>query len=759
MSDFLNFLAGLGGGYIKGADLSSKRKQALETAKLNNAIRQNTLNQQAEQNDLTTYQRLVDSYDKSIKDANEGINAALTPNDQANIAFGYAPGIKSKFDDINRFAKSSRHVQARGFGSPSLPAWVENPSNYSGFASGAMLPKPSDWNSWSTGLSKFTRSPADLTKAYVSRYSSMLRGNFDPKQIDTVLNQFPVDPKHDNLRDSIKGSLLSMAPAPAQSVTAAPATQTPTPGLPNAQPPSVQDNFNVGAMTLVDGRRFNPAPPVNPGFSLGDSFITRGQVDPSMGGPLVDGPIIGRGQSFAEKLKALGSQTSNQAIPPDDGMTQQSAGGMVPPQQTSQIGAGEYGLTGSGIGAMTGEYSGLGGYTVPAEPPVKKTQEQIEAEAYAKYDTAAQRGKDSAFKFVAQQTGPRIDKKTGEPIPDPRVTDVNNMIQKASEEFNRRPQIKFKDVSEFMKDEFGFDRTSDEAIKLADAYNGTQRDLEKSWADRQVAVKGLVDMVTAGIKLPGELKKIDLENMDKVIDIAIKDMMTAPNLKKALAEAQTAVVNSVWAAAKIKADIEQGNLTANAAVTNAETSRLKVQLDGASEPLKELSSIRKDRVNAIKGNLSSYTNELTNVDIAGQATGRTIETLTFKDAAVTRAVNDWAKKVNTFGKTPITSAEDVAEEDRLFRLIPANAQHMTTLTQHRTNMTRKKDLVRTIDRTRHDLNEATNELGLIDQAYEKIKRAGITLLDYQMGNREATEKAVKSDKAAEKNKKPGPGKK
>ena len=749
MSDLLNFLSGMGGGYIKGADLMSKRKQAIETAKLNNAIRQNTLNQQAETNDIGTYQKLVEGYDRSVKEAGDGISDAITPGDQAAIAKNYAPIVKSKFEALNHFSKTSKFIQARGFQSPALPRWVDDPDNYSGFASGGMNMKPADWAGWADNLGKFQLPQETVLNSYVSQLAGMTGGNFNPKQIDTLMMQYPLHAKHIGLLPEVRKRLLAMAPvqslSDAPSSTLAPATSAaPATALTamGNQSPAPLNSFKLPPMELIGGGQFDPStprtmPPVDQDFGLRNNFgLPVKQTFDTL--------------SFADRLKAIGRPNTNQSNVQSTEVASQNTGMGQPPTGMGQPPTGRglqnnssnYNLEGTGVGAMTGEYNNLGGYTVPAKPPakpVRKTQDELEADAIRGFTTSAEAAAASSRKFVKGTLNP--DKL------DTRAEPVLSLIQQGREEFNKMPQVQFKTERDFKIDDEGFPRTLPDSMKLAEAHNKLQTDIQGAWSARQTAIKGLVEMADKGVRLPGDLKKTDLDIMDKAIDVAIKDMTTTATVKKSLAEAHTAVVTAVWTAAKIKADIDNGTSNAASAATNARVNEARVALEAATKPIEELSEIRQNKVNGIKAELSSYTNENTNNDIAVGTSTRAIASYQVSDPAVKDAVNKWADHINTYGINAVLKVEDKEKEDQLWSAIPSNAD-FNLLGRHRTNLKEKARLREAVAGARNRLTESTGELDKLIQVLDKVQKSGSDLRERQQIQRAVTIKNLKSDAVA-----------
>jgi len=211
MSDLLNFLSGLGGGYVKGAELMSKRKQALETAKLNNAIRQSQIEQTQANNDITNYRGLSDAYEKSVQDAIKEIGLSATPEDQVRNARNFAQNILSKHGTLTSFAKSSKHIANRGIQVPQLPSWVSDPDSVtSGFATGNMLPKVDSWFKFTDGMAGFEIPREQVIANYIGGYLPLIGKNPTQQQIESVLSQYPVNAKHYSVVPEIKQGYWQM---------------------------------------------------------------------------------------------------------------------------------------------------------------------------------------------------------------------------------------------------------------------------------------------------------------------------------------------------------------------------------------------------------------------------------------------------------------------------------------------------------------------------------------------------------------------
>lgn len=761
MSDFLNFLTGLGGGYIRAADLASKRKQALETAKINAAIRQAQLQATTDNNDLQFYGQSAKDYKDALDKADEAISKWDLPQDREAEAARQRQKIGFYHDRLMT-SMQAPGVKRRGLSAPPdglLPDWVKNP-NSKYIPGGANVPKPGDWLTTNTQYAGLPLSEKEIIDSYVTRYAPALRTANDPAVVDQVMGMLPIHPSHAPFAGRIKNTLLGM----------------------------------VGANKLgVLGNVQQPAPgPITSGAGINVDTIS-GTTTPGRLGPSVDnnaagliGPANAGVTIPALRPTGVPAPTGiNVPAPADMGVSAPTGMG-TQGGTTVGVGAGSASLQGdtSNLGAMQGtkpSYASspfapkgvrnlvTGAFINPANlipeygQMLSKYGNQISKPSVA-VPTKPLTQEDKTAASLAQQSDPsaRISEASSvvnAGINDARgrtagaVSDIADISKKAFTLFESMPdKVKVWTPNDFKTYESGQYRDVKEQLDMARFYNENEKTISGLIKDKVEVLGKLHAMRTADAKLPGELDKQAIDTISARIDAISKSALLGPEIRLKVAEAHTAYVKAIYAVADITSEIASREAGTNATKRRIALEELKHRTEDAVGPLKTVIAMSQDKIKTHKGLINTYEQRNQNHTITMNTASGKIQLIFGQGQQTDTALQNWLKSIEGMDlKDHFDSVQGAAEENA-FKILQANLNpaDLAAVQQYRTAV---MDKVITNQRIANETEKLTNEQGRLDEVgtlVRDIYNAGLNLSDVPVNAKKRADAKAAEEKKKKK---------
>jgi hypothetical protein len=801
MSDLLNFLSGMGGGYVKGADLMSKRKQALEIAKSNAEIRKAAQQQVADQNDMSNYEQAVTAYSDTLGKADKAISELTLPEDRRIAAANQRDKVLFAHSRLVT-AAGAPGVKKRGQMAPPdsiLPGWVRDP-NSPYIPGGSFTPDNKGWQEFSDGLASFgTYSPAEITNAYAERYLGIIGNSANPNTISDIMTRYPVHPSYGSLRGGIENVLLQQVNknrasqglarfTPGSSPTSvAPGPQIQSPGGVNFDPmapratqlaPSNTSNnsFQLGPQNGLMGRRYTPVAPIG-GLAAIDAPDPAAMGGPAagMGGPAATA-ATGMGGAAAVGGVPLpagmgGPAASAQTRPVDQVTGRLSSPGAVKPADGSTFNLGQttdfmsgnfirpetlntaYGAMQKRVGGKPLVYTPVKQSPVaPSAPGNKLTPAQQEA-ADAKAVVASTNPNPAIQNATAN-----VDAQTADV---PGLTDqVRGITTEAFNLFKSTPTPKIYTAKDFTTNEYGFKVDLKTAGTLAKDANEAETKLQGIYKDRISTLQALQGMARNDVLLPGELKKQTFDVLTSKLTAIEKSAMLPTNLRTALAEGHTALVKAIYAAKEAESVITARENTSAIGFGNLSLSREKFTVDKLTKPIGDLVDISTKTIGKLNSSVNATNERITANNIKQNGAKSGIGLIYQAGTEGDVLLKSWLGTINKFEGQEAFDPDDEASEKQAYTALAAKLkpQDLVQVDTYRAAI-RDNVIQRSILKTQtDDIADENQRLDTYRSAITSVYEIGqgLDALAYtrQVADEKARKEKAAKEKAAKAGKKP-----
>jgi hypothetical protein len=809
MSDLLNFLSGMGGGYVKGADLMSKRKQALEIAKSNAEIRKAAQQQVADQNDMSNYEQAVTAYSDTLGKADKAISELTLPEDRRIAAANQRDKVLFAHSRLVT-AAGAPGVKKRGQMAPPdsiLPGWVRDP-NSPYIPGGSFTPDNKGWQEFSDGLASFgTYSPAEITNAYAERYLGIIGNSANPNTISDIMARYPVHPSYGSLRGGIENVLLQqvnknrasqgLAPfTPGSSPTSvAPGPQIESPGL--APSNTSNNSFQLGPQIGLMGRRYTPVAPIGGLAAIGGpapaATAATGMGGPAataatgMGGAAATGGTTGMGGPAAPAATAatgMGGAAAVGGVPLPAGMggpaataqtrpTDQVTGRLLSPGAVKPDDGSTFNL-GQTTDFMSGNFIrpetlntayGAMQKRIGAKPlvytPVK--QSPVAPSAPGKNLTPAQQEAADARQVVAstnpnpaiQNATANVDAQTADV---PGLTDqVREITTEAFNLFKSTPTPKIYTAKDFTTNEYGFKVDLKTAGTLAKDANEAETKLQGIYKDRISTLQALQGMARNDVLLPGELKKQTFDVLTSKLTAIEKSAMLPTNLRTALAEGHTALVKAIYAAKEAESVITARENTSAIGFGNLSLSREKFTVDKLTKPIGDLVDISTKTLGKLNSSVNATNERITANNIKQNGAKSGIGLIYQAGTEGDVLLKSWLGTINKFEGQEAFDPDDEASEKQAYTALAAKLkpQDLVQVDTYRAAI-RDNVIQRSILKTQtDDIADENQRLDTYRSAITSVYEIGQGLDALAYTRQAADEKARKEKAAKEKAAKAG----